>query len=106
MRHHFFSLLLGLVLGAAISWLPTVVMGGSGFVLPLILWGPWYLLAIPYAVIFVLVFGILMGIYRLFKKSFPISLVDGAWVLLGLYLSLTFFFHLVGIAATGGNLTL
>lgn len=106
MKHHILSFLFGIVLGAAIFWLPTIFSGGNGFALPTIIWGPWYLLAIPYLVIFILIYGILAGMYRLFKKSFPILLADGVWALIGLYLSLTFFFHFVGMALTAGNLTI
>ncbi len=97
---------LGLVLGAAIFWLPTALAGGNGFVLPVLFFEPWYLLAAPYIVLFVLVFGVLAGIYHLLKRPFPISVADGVWILLGLYLSLTFFFYFVGIAVSGGKLTI
>ena len=94
------------MLGVAIFWLPTVFAGGNGFALPVLFIGPWYLLAIPYLLIFALIYGVLAWTYRLLKKKFLVSLVDGAWVLLGLYLSLTFFFHFIGVATTAGNLTL
>lgn len=98
--------LLGIALGAAIFWLPTVFAGGNGIVLPTLFLGPWYLLAFPYLAIFALIYGIVVGIYRSLKKSFPVSFTGVAWILFGLYLSLTFFFHFVGIAAQGGTLTI
>ncbi len=106
MKSRILFFLFGLALGAIVFWLPTVFVGGDGFALPTLLLGPWYLLAIPYIAVFILVFGILTGIYRLFKRSFPISFTDAAWILLGFYLSMTFLFHFVGIAITGGNLTI
>jgi hypothetical protein len=100
-------LLFGLALGAAIFWLPTLFVSGNGFVLPvLFFFGPWYLMAIPYLVIFALIFSLLALIYRFCRKQFPISYRDSAWILLGLYLSLTFLFHFIGITIKGGNLTI
>lgn len=98
--------LIGLALGAAIFWLPTAFVGGDELALPTLFLGPWYVLAFPYLVIFALIYGIVVGVYRLFKRSFPISLADVAWILLGLYISLTFLFHFVGMAAQGGTLTI
>jgi hypothetical protein len=106
MKSHLLFFLFGLVLGAAIFWLPTAFMGGNGLVLPTLFLGPWYVLALPYLAIFALIYGILIGIYRLLKRSFPVSLADIAWILLGLYLSLTFLFHFIGISAQGGTLTI
>jgi hypothetical protein len=107
MKYRLLFLLFGLALGAVIFWLPTAFVGRNGFALPpFFLFGPWYLVAIPYLVIFALIYGILVGIYRLLKRSFPVSLADVAWTLLGLYLSLTFFFHFVGVAVGGGKLTI
>ena len=106
MRSRFFSFLFGIVLGAAIFWLPTIFAGGNNFALLPIFWGPWYLAAIPYLVIFAFIFGVLMATYGLLKKHFPLSLMDGVCILFGLYLALTFFFHVVGVATAGGNLTL
>ncbi len=102
----FLFFLFGFALGTAIFWLPTVFAGGNSFTLPTLFLGPWFLLAVPYLVIFALIFGILAGTYRLLKRPFPISLVHGAWILIGLYLSLTFFFHFVGVAVGGGKLTI
>ena len=109
--------LFGIALGAVTFWLPTVFAGrpwraspsadGNGFALPaLLLFGPWYLTAIPYLVVFALMYGALVGIYRLLKISFPVSLTDVAWILPGIYLSLTFLLHFVGMAIKGGNLTI
>jgi hypothetical protein len=106
MKSHILFFLVGIVLGAAIFWLPTALAGGNSFALLSILVGPWYLAAIPYLVVFAFIFGLLMVIYGLLKKHFPVSLTDGAWMLLGLYLALTFFFHVIGIATSAGNLTL
>jgi hypothetical protein len=106
MKSHSIFFIFGLALGAAIFWFPTVFTGGNGLVLPTLFFGPWYLLALPYLVIFALIYGIVVGIYRLLKRSFPVSLADIAWILLGLYISLTFFFHFVGVAAQGGTLTI
>lgn len=97
--------LFGVLLGVAIFWLPTALAGG-GFVLPALFLGPWYLLAIPYLMIFALIYGVLAWTYRLLKRPFLVSLTDGTWILLGLYLSLTFFFHFIGVATMAGNLTL
>ncbi len=107
MKGHILFFLLGIVLGAAIFWIPTLFVGGNGFALPaLFLFGPWYLMAIPYLVIFALIFGLLALIYRFCKKQFPITYENGVWILLGLYLSLTFLFHFIGITIKGGNLTI
>ncbi|MGB7957471.1 MAG: hypothetical protein WCF77_01320 [Minisyncoccia bacterium] len=107
MKPHSIFFLFGLALGAVIFWLPTAFGGGNGFALPpLFFFGPWYLVAIPYLVIFALIYGILVGIYRLLKRSFPVSLADVAWTLLGLYLALTSLFHFVGVAVGGGKLTI
>lgn len=106
MKSRILFLFFGLVLGAAIFWLPTAFTGGNGLVLPTLFLGPWYLLAIPYLAIFALIYGVLVGMYRLLKKLFPVSLADVAWILLGLYISLTFFFHFVGVAVQGGTLTI
>ena len=102
----FLFLFFGVALAAAIFWLPTVFAGGNDLVLPMLFPGPWYLLAIPYLLIFALVYGLLAGAYHLLKRPFLVSLVDVAWILLGLYLSLTFFFHIVGVAVTAGTLTI
>jgi len=104
--HWLFYFLFGLALGAAIFWAPTVIAGGNGFALPVLFLGPWYFLAIPYLVIFALVFGALVAIYRLLKKTFPVKLRDGIWIALGLYLSLTFLFHFIGMSVGGGILTI
>jgi hypothetical protein len=107
MKGHILFFLFGIVLGAAIFWLPTFFWSGNGFALPvLFLFGPWYLMAIPYLAIFALIFGLFILIYRFCKKRFPITYEDGAWILLGLYLSLTFLFHFIGITIKGGNLTI
>jgi hypothetical protein len=106
MKSYSLFFLIGIVLGAAVFWLPSAFAGGNSFALLPIFFGPWYLAAIPYVVIFALIFGALVGIYRLFKRSFPVSLAGGAWILLGLYLSLTFLFHFVGVAIGGGKLTI
>jgi hypothetical protein len=106
MKSHILFFLFGLALGAVIFWLPTVFTGGNGLVLPTLFIGPWYALTIPYLAMFALIYGALVGIYRLLKRSFPVSLADVAWILLGLYISLTFLFHFVGVAAQGGTLTI
>lgn len=106
MKSYVLFFFFGITLGTAIFWLPTALAGGNSFALLPIFLGPWYLVTIPYLVIFAFVFGILMAIYGLLKRHFPVSLADGAWILLGLYLSLTFFFHVIGIATMAGNLTL
>jgi len=94
----------GLALGAAIFCVPSVFAGDSGFALLPAFFGSWYLAATPYLVMFALVFGALALGYRLFKKSFPFFLTDGAWMLAGLYLSLTVFFYFVGVATKGALL--
>ena len=106
MKSHLLFFLFGLALAAAIFWLPSAIAGGSSFALLPIVIGPWYFAAIPYLIIFALVFAALAGIYKLLKKHFPISLADGAWILLGFYLSLTFSFHFIGVAVGGGTLTI
>ncbi len=107
MKRRLLFLFFGIVLGGAIFWLPTVFWGGSGFALPILFFaGPWYLIAIPHLVVFALVFAILAGLYRLAGKHFPVSLSEGLWILLGLYLSLTLLFHFVGVAVMGGTLTI
>jgi hypothetical protein len=106
MKSHFIFFVFGIALGAAIFWLPSAIAGGNSFALLPIVIGPWYFVAIPYLIIFALVFGALAGIYKLIKKHFPISLIDGAWMVLGLYLSLTFSFHFIGMAVGGGTLTI
>jgi len=102
----FLFLLFGLVLGAAIFWLPTSMGNGASFGMPMLPWSPWYFLAIPYLAIFALVYGMLVGIYRLLKKSFSISSVDVLWIMIGLYLSLTFLFRFIDMAASVGKLTI
>ena len=102
----FIFFVFGLALGVAIFWLPSAIAGENSFALLPIFFGPWYLAAIPYLIIFALVFGALAGIYKLLKRRFPISLADGAWMVLGLYLSLTFSFHFIGMAVGGGTLTI
>ena len=107
MKSRLFYILFSVVLGTVAFWLPTVMMGGSSFILPaLFAPGPWLLLAIPYLAIFVVIFLMVAAIYRLLKRKFAISIGNGAWILLGLYLSLAFFFFFAAHLMAKGTFAL
>jgi hypothetical protein len=107
MRFHIVFFLFGAVLGALIFWIPSVLAGGIGLAAPfLFLSGPWFVDAAPYLAIFAVLFVALFLAYRIARRPFPISWTNGGWMLLGLYVALTFFFYAVAISAGRGTMLL
>ena len=107
MKSHFLFFLFGAMLGAVVFWLPTAMVEGGIFILPILfLSSSWLLAPLPYLALFVVILAVFAGIYRLFKRKFAVSLVDGAWILLGLYLSLAGFFFLAAHVISKGNFAL
>ncbi len=106
MRSRLFSLVFGLALGVLIFWLPSAFSGGS-FALPILFFaGPWFLDAVPYLLLFAVIFGIFAAAYRAAKRSFPVSLIDGAWMLGGMYVALTFLYYFTAAVMHGGTFVL
>lgn len=106
MRSRIFSLLFGLLLGVLVFWSPSAFSGGN-FALPVLFFaGPWFLDAVPYLLLFAAIFGVFAGIYRAAKRSFPVSLIDGAWMLIGIYVSLTFLYYFTAAVMHGGTFVL
>lgn len=107
MKSHLLFFLFGVLLGAAVFWLPTLTLGGGNFILPALFpFGSWAFLAVPYLLLFAAIFAVVALIYRLCKIKLAISARDGAWILLGLYLSLTLFFFLAAGVMAKGDLML
>ena len=107
MKTHILFLSFGFVLGVAIFLLPSAFSVASGFAVPvLFLAGPWFLDALPYLVVFIMIFAAIMAVYRITKRPFPVSLVDGAWVLFGIYIALTLLFYFTVAVMRGGTLVL
>jgi hypothetical protein len=106
MRSHLFSLIFGLALGILIFWLPSAFSGGS-FALPILFFaGPWFLDAVPYLLLFAAIFAIFAAAYRAMKRSFPVSLINGAWMLGGIYIALTFLYYFTAAVMHGGTFVL
>ena len=107
MKSHFLFFLFGVALGTVVFWLPTAMIGGRVFILPMLFFsGPWLLSPLSYLALFAVIFIVVAAIYRLLKKKFMVSLTNGAWILLGLYASLAVFFFLAAHVITKGNIAL
>ena len=106
MRSYLFFVLFGAALGMAAFWLPTAMNSGNFTLPPLGPFGVWPLAALPYLGLFAVLFFMVAGLYRLFKRKFALSFRDGACILIGLYLSLAISFLFAAVSVLKGNFML